>query len=225
LGIIIYAHEDSMSYVAPSINNKSFTCPHCGVLARQYKWGYEVKQASQGVYGEDIIDRAPLKVTRCENCGGNCLWIGETYIFPDRGSAPRPNADMPQDVQSDYEEAARIYTKSPRGAAALLRLAIQKLMVHLGLPGKNINDDIAALVTAGLPPQIQQALDVVRVTGNNAVHPGQLDANDVHVAEQLFPLVNVIVEYRISLPARIQEMYDALPSGAKAAIEKRDGAA
>lgn len=65
----------------------------------------------------------------------------------------------------------------------------------------------------------------MRVTGNNAVHPGQLDANDVLVAEQLFPLVNVIVEYRISLPARIQEMYDALPSGAKAAIEKRDGAA
>ena len=131
---------------------------------------------------------------------------------------------MPQDVQSDYEEAARIYTKSPRGAAALLRLAIQKLMVHLGLPGKNINEDIAALVAAGLPSQIQQALDVVRVTGNNAVHPGQLDASDLQVAEQLFPLVNVIVEYRISLPARIQEMYDALPSGAKDAIEKRDGA-
>jgi hypothetical protein len=36
--------------------------------------------------------------------------------------------------------------------------------------------------------------------------------------------VNVIVEYRISLPAHIQEMYDALPGGAKAAIEKRDGA-
>lgn len=95
-------------------------------------------------------------------------------------------------------------------------------MVHLGQPGKNINDDISALVASGLPTQIQQALDVVRVTGNNAVHPGQLDAKDAHVAEQLFPLVNVIVEYRISLPSRIQEMYDALPCGAKAAIQKRD---
>lgn len=213
-----------MSYVSPSISNKSFTCPHCGVLARQYKWGYDVDHPSQGAYIEGYIDRAPLKVARCENCGSNCLWIGEKYVYPDQGSAPRPNADMPQDVQSDYEEAARIYTKSPRGAAALLRLAIQKLMVHLGLPGKNINEDIAALVAAGLPSQIQQALDVVRVTGNNAVHPGQLDASDLQVAEQLFPLVNVIVEYRISLPARIQEMYDALPSGAKDAIEKRDGA-
>lgn len=213
-----------MSFIAPSINQKSFTCPHCGVLARQYKWGHELKQASQGIYSEEVIERAPLKVTRCENCGCNCLWVGELYVFPDRGDAPRPNPDMPPEVHADYEEAARIYTKSPRGAAALLRLAIQKLMVHLGQPGKNINNDIASLVAAGLPPQIQQALDVVRVTGNSAVHPGQLDANDVHIAEQLFPLLNVIVEYRISLPARIQEMYDALPSGAKSAIEKRDGA-
>lgn len=212
-----------MKFVAPSIHEKSFTCPHCGVLARQYKWGYEIKEASQGVYGEPYIAKAPLRITRCEHCGKNCIWVGDLYLFPDRGNAPQPNPDMPAEVQADYEEAARIYTKSPRGAAALLRLAIQKLMTHLGQSGKNINDDIAALVAVGLPQQIQQALDVVRVTGNNAVHPGQLDANDAQVAEQLFPLVNVIVEYRISLPNRIQEMYDALPEGAKTAIEKRDG--
>lgn len=144
-------------------------------------------------------------------------------VYPDRGSAPDPHPDMPDNVQADYEEAARIYTKSPRGAAALLRLAIQKLMVHLDQSGKNVNDDIAALVAAGLPPQIQQALDIVRVTGNNAVHPGQLDANDTNVAEKLFPLVNLIVENRISLPTRIKEMFDALPGDAKSAIEKRDG--
>lgn len=213
-----------MKFVAPGIYERSFTCPHCGVLARQYKWGYDLTEASHGVYGEQYIANAPLRITRCENCGSNCIWVGDTYVFPDRGNAPRPNPDMPAEARADYEEAARIYTKSPRGAAALLRLAIQKLMIHLGQPGKNINGDIAALVAMGLPEQIQQALDVVRVTGNNAVHPGQLDANDAQVAEQLFPLVNVIVEYRISLPSRIQEMYDALPDGAKTAIEKRDSA-
>jgi hypothetical protein len=212
-----------MSFVAPSFSNKSFTCPHCGVLARQYKWGYPLDQPSQGYYQENSIAAASLKVASCENCGANCLWVGDQCAYPDRGNAPRPNPDMPPEVQADYDEASRIYTKSPRGAAALLRLASQKLMVHLGQSGKNINEDIAALVAAGLPALIQQALDIVRVTGNNAVHPGQLDANDAQVAEQLFPLVNVIVEYRISLPARIQEMYDALPDGTKAVIEKRNG--
>ena len=37
---------------------------------------------------------------------------------------------------------------------------------HLGESGKNINDDIAALVKKGLNLMIQQSLDVVRVIGN-----------------------------------------------------------
>lgn len=211
-----------MTFVAPSLTNKSFTCPHCGVLARQYKWGYALQQ-NAGPIGESQLHVARLKICMCEHCSKNCLWIDNEYIYPDRGVVPHPNTDMPAEVQTDYEEAARIYTKSPRGAAALLRLAIQKLMKGLGQPGKNINDDIAALVASGLPPQIQQALDVVRVTGNNAVHPGQLDANDVGVAEQLFPLVNVIVQYQISLPSQIQAMYEELPEKDKVAIVKRDG--
>ena len=213
-----------MTYIAPTISQKSFTCPHCGVLSRQYKWGHGLDHKERLNYGEAQMPNAPLKLSQCENCGENCVWVGELLAFPDRGNAPRPNPDMPADVRADYEEAARIYSKSPRGAAALLRLALQKLMVALGKPGKNINEDIAALVAAGLPAQVQQALDVVRVTGNNAVHPGVLDANDVNVAQQLFPLLNVVVEYQLSLPARIREMYEALPSGAKAAIEKRDTA-
>ena len=63
---------------------------------------------------------------------------------------------MPDDVRADYDEANSIANASPRGAAALLRLAIQKLCKHLGKPGKIINDDIAALVTDGLPPKVSR---------------------------------------------------------------------
>ena len=111
----------------------------------------------------------------------------------------------------------------PRGAAALLRLAIQKLCADLGEKGKNINADIASLVAKGLPATVQQALDVVRVTGNNAVHPGQIITDEAGVAEALFPLVNIIVEYMISIPSRVNSLYENLPEGAKAAIAKRDG--
>jgi hypothetical protein len=212
-----------MTFLPPSIDAKSFTCPHCGVLSRQTKWGYFLRGQIANTYSEAQAGE-DLGISICDNCSKNCLWIKGVYIYPASSSAPRANPDMPQNIKSDYDEAAAIYAQSPRGAAALLRLAVQKLMVHLGQPGKNINDDIAALVAEGLPKRIQQALDVVRITGNNAVHPGQLDTDDVAVAHQLFPLVNLIVEYQISMPAQIEAFYGALPASALSGIERRDGA-
>jgi hypothetical protein len=144
-------------------------------------------------------------------------------VVPDAVTAPMPHPDMPTTVRSDYEEARRISSASPRGAAALLRLAIQKLCVSLGQPGDNLNQDIGALVQAGLPLGIQQALDIVRVVGNNAVHPGELNENDVAaVSNSLFELVNAIVDDRIARPKKLQAMFDSLPAGAREAIERRD---
>ncbi len=90
--------------------------------------------------------------------------------------------------------------------------------------GKNINDEIGNLVQKGLDKRIQQALDVVRVVGNSAVHPGQIDLrDDKATASKLFGLVNVIVELQITQANHIEEMYDAVvPESVKAQIEKRD---
>eukprot|EP01031_Cornospumella_fuschlensis_P049643 gene49643-60771_t len=82
-----------------------------------------------------------------------------------------PNPDLPENVLSIYNEAANIVNSSPRGALALLRLAIQELCINLGESGKDLNKDIGNLVSKGLLPDVQKALDVVRVIGNNAVHP------------------------------------------------------
>ena len=79
------------------------------------------------------------------------------------------------------------------------------------------------MVADGLPVQIQQALDVVRVVGNNAVHPGELNKDDVDsVAIGIFHLINEIVEDRIAKPKRIAALYSKLPKGAVQAIERRD---
>lgn len=160
----------------------------------------------------------------CYSCNGMSIWQADNLLYPAQKLTAVPNEDMPEDVRLDFLEAGAIIDSSARGAAALLRLAIQKLMPHLGEKGKNINDDIGSLVKKGLDARVQQALDAVRVIGNSAVHPGAIDLkDDKATAMQLFGLVNYIVETQISAPKKIAEIYRLLPASAVGAIEKRDG--
>lgn len=124
------------------------------------------------------------------------------------GNAPAPHPDLPADPKADYEEARAIVDRSPRGATALLRLAVQKLCAALGEPGENINTDVASLVKKGLPPGVQEELDSLRVICNNAVHPGVLDLRDDRdSAVALFGLLDFIVEQMITRPKELQAIY------------------
>jgi len=115
--------------------------------------------------------------------------------------------------------------KSPRGAAALLRLAIQKLCLHLGGKGENINEDIKLLVKEkGLPEPARHALDAIRVVGNNAVHPGEMNVDDTpDVVAKLFAALNFVVQTTITVPKEMEALYGVIPAGAQAAADKRDG--
>jgi hypothetical protein len=98
-----------------------------------------------------------------------------------------------------------------------------ELVEDLGEKGKDLNTDIGNLVKKGLGVQIQQALDSVRVVGNNAVHPGEFDVtDDRETANTLFECMNLIVEQMISQPRRMRELYAKLPQGARDQIEVRD---
>jgi hypothetical protein len=144
-------------------------------------------------------------------------------IYPESTGVEPPNPDLNEDIKRDYEEAASIFHKSPRGAAALLRLAIQKLMIQLGEKGENLNKDIANLVDKGLPEKVQQALDSLRVIGNEAVHPGVLDLrDDKETAEQLFKLLNFIAEKMITEPKVVEEIYNKIPESKKEQIKRRN---
>ena len=86
-----------------------------------------------------------------------------------------------------------------------------------------MNLKIADLVSKGLPPRIQQMLDSVRVIGNNAVHPGEIDLSDnAQLASSLLDFINLIVENQISQPKRINEVYNNLPESILQSIERRD---
>ncbi len=207
-----------MTYYPPKFRSDAFHCSICQVYAKQV-WGRCDWAPYRSYENTDVF------VSRCTHCNELSYWIHEQLLYPATSTAELPSPDLPANCLTDFNEARAISNASPRGAAALLRLCIQKLLVELGLPGKNINEDIAALVKDGLPPLVQQSLDICRVVGNNAVHPGELDLTDTpEIAHSLFKLINVITYDRITRPKEVKSLYDSLPVGALQAIERRDGA-
>ncbi len=164
-----------------------------------------------------------IHLSKCYHCKKIAVWIHGNLIFPNEKIGVIPNPDLPAEIIRDFEEARSILGESPRGAAALLRLCVQKLCVHLGEKGKNIDDDIVSLVKKGLNPLVKKSLDIVRVIGNEAVHPGVIDLNDDRdTASQLLDLINSIADQMISHPKHVEAMYEKLPESKRVAIEKRD---
>jgi len=215
--ILSFFYKLEMQYIKPSVFSQSFTCPHCGINTQQNWW---MTSFDNHFWNDKSLNE--IRVAICFVCKKHSLWIVDNMIYPDTGSSPIPNPNMPLKVKKLYLEAASIHAKSPRGAAALLRMAVQQLCIELGEKGESINDDIASLVKKGLPSLVQKSLDVVRVVGNDAVHPGQIDTDDPEIVMQLFDLVNVIIEYTVSLPQRVSGIYSSLPKEKVAGIINRD---
>lgn len=208
-----------MKYIAPKVHEGSFTCPNCNAISQQTWWSISLDATN---YVNHQYGDGALRVGNCTHCTKNTIWLNERLLYPATSTAPIANSEMPQNVREIYDEASSIFSASPRAAAALLRLALQLLCEQLGGKGKNINDDIATLVSKGLPEIVQQSLDIVRVTGNDAVHPGQIDVDSPKTVSSLFELINIIVEYMIAMPQKVSGIYKQLPTKKLDEIEKRD---
>lgn len=205
-------------YEAPSLDKGSYTCPHCGTLALiQHETVFAQRTGgTMGTYWGHS--------ERCTACGEFIVWFDKKVVYPQTGDAPPADDDMPKDVRVLYQEAAAVSTASPRAAAALLRVAIETLVLELSDKSR-LDDAIGDLVARELiTHRLQKMLDTVRVYGNGAVHPGQIDVDDnAQVAVQLFRLVNRIVESGISEVRELDAMYNAIPEGKRQHIDRRDG--
>jgi len=216
-----------------------FTCPHCNVYAKQifqivyileqnHYYGRLQKVWDALVDDYYVVDRTKrvsnLSISTCEHCNKYCVWVDKKLVSPELSVAPFPSVDMPKNVKEDFLEARLVVQKSPRSAAALLRLALQKLMPHLGMKGINLNNDINELCQCGISKEIQEALDVVRVIGNESVHPGELDMrDDLETALLLFDIVNWIVDSTISPKKKTKNlMLNKVPKSKLANIENRN---
>lgn len=202
---------------SPMLRMPAFHCPSCGVYAAQ-TWGGMTQHRGQ------IVPVPDFSAAMCEACQAYSLWSGGRMIYPLQRQGESPHGDMPEDVLAIYNEAREVAPISRKSAAGLLRLALQMLVDELE-PGRGtIDNKIGALVQKGLDPQVQKMMDVLRVVGNESVHPGQIDLEaDGDFLPALFNVLNIIVEQIIARPKHIDELYAMLPEGKRDAIDRRDG--
>ncbi len=223
-------HNSTGDGLVPLSYNSAFACPHCEVFA-DHLWGVVREVTPFPAYNSIAVGRGyatiatgPLVVALCQACQKEVIFHSGKVIVPATTSAPAPAADMPPELSDDYAEAQRVLPVSPRGAAALLRLLVQNLLPLIGAQKDDINKMIGELVQKGpISKAIQQALDSVRVIGNEAVHPGTMDLkDDRQTATSLFHLINFIVEKAITEPKEVDAIFAGLPSGKLAGIVNRD---
>ena len=168
-----------------------------------------------------------LHVSRCYNCKGFTVWVRDRLVFPIRGDelpeivevdfrevaegVQAPAEDVQhsdEDVQEpaesvdesseDFEEAAAILNRSPRAAAALIRICIQNMMPLLKETGQNLDERVASLVRKGLEVEIQQAMEVLQVIRKNPGQENHVDLRDeTAIATRMFESLKEILERRM----------------------------
>lgn len=151
------------------------------------------------------------------------------YPVSSDNTIPKMNKSLPNEMIGDYEEAKNVAGISPRSAAALLRLLLEKLCKKYLLENnkikgsENLNIMIGILVKEGISDIIQKACDILRITGNETVHAGTIDIRDNPKSViLLFELVNMVADDFYMKYKRIPEMYSTLPADKVKGIENRD---
>ena len=145
---------------APASDRNAFICPVCGAYAHQEWFGLYAQ--GEGATGFVTIRS---RTSRCAHCGHYAYWVGDKLVYPLKRQGPPPHPEMPDEPRADYNEARDIVGLSPRGACALLRLALQKLAEDLGGDGKNLNTDIATLVQKGCVLKCSRRSTVCALSG------------------------------------------------------------
>ena len=215
-------------YVRPFFEGAAFNCPHCKVYARM-EW-----ERFYAGGGTQPVEKYSFYYSQCLYCGKSIIWYLENknpkMFFPREVAIP-PEENMPENVKEIYEEASLVLGDSPRASCALLRLALQELMKYLKenietyskLKNRNINEDIEEIINIGNFYQgqkdvLKEAMDSIRLVGNKASHPSELDINDnSEIANILFEMINFIVGEIITKPKEMEEKINKL----KNAVDKK----
>ena len=195
------------------IGSERYNCPHCWAFSH-HNW-YPISGVLRNFnINNSVVVNTPFFLSNCVSCNEYCIWNNQgNILYPLKDwQIPPPNMYMEDDVRKDYIEAASIFLLSPRGACALLRLALQKLLKQIW-ESWNIATDLHSLITKNvLSKHVLKAIDVTRYFWNEAVHPWILRIEDnPQLALTLFFLINTITYQCLELPEEMSALHEIIP--------------
>ena len=215
------------NHIPPKFREDKFSCPHCNVVTQQswhpltqFSYGRKSVTNPEMSRGKDKFSN--MQVSICKYCQEPTLWHNENPVYPIAGHQSSPHPDMPENIRLIYEEAASISQLSPRASCALMRHAVEELVKDMGYKDDLFNN-IGQMYEEGLIDDIiKDSLDIVRLTGNDALHGNQIDMNDQTNVDYMFELINEIVESLISSPKRRKNMLEKFGQNRLDSIKRRD---
>lgn len=159
-----------------------------------------------------------VSICKCECCEDVSIWRDEKLVYPLTALVDKPSKYLSCEIAEIYNEAASVAILSPCSAAALLRLALQKLFVEHGFFKNSINESIMTLhKQAKINDELKDILDNIRFSGNNAVHVGliTLEKEDEKNILYCFKAFNRICEILLEEPIKDKELNKKLQEAQK----------
>ena len=205
---------------SPKLRADAFQCPHCHVYATQ-EW---LPEAHRGIKVIEAFFRN-YDSAKCLHCKKLSFWEKGKIVYPSTPSVPAPVEDMPKGVKKIYEEARLVEPFSKRAAMILLRVSLEKLMLHLQMKGKTLDEKIKNLKHKGVMDTAINWLLAVKIMGNEAAHIGNINPNDKEIVENLnkvFTTINLVVTITITLKNMSDDLTKKLPKDDNQTTQKKN---
>lgn len=168
----------------PYKNGENGKCPHCGHMVN-FDNPQMVDKNRQTYANQNTLlvesggDKVYLYSCKCPNpdCEKPIItkWqlidnkIQVRLVHPFNLNRLVPNV-VPENIRSDFLEAAAVLAISEKASAALSRRCLQNLLNDKGIAGRTLDNQIDNAMT-NLPSRLSENIDMIRTVGNFAAHP------------------------------------------------------
>lgn len=225
------------------LDRPRFVCPHCRAFAQQSwtdlvmpsydgPWEYLETQQIESTSFDYPTTVSRWKGAQCGSCHKWNVWHDQSMVYPPFQVGPPPHRDMPEGARELYEEASRVAHVSLRAGAAMARAAIERLIKDIDpdAPARAKLDDRIVRLRGQVSTSLGQLLDVVRVTGNSALHrddhPSEIvvlaldDKEGPATLGVLLQAANDMVDELITKPRTAESLWNMLPESVRRRTER-----